>query len=266
MMHPDISCCRGPLVSVEGISGAGKTYLTRMLAATQVKHEAAPVIIEGFSGRQRSGRRNLGRDLLRVLVSASGDDKFLRSGYPAAETLLLLAIKMYDYETSIPHLASGQVVIEGRSLYTTAVYQSIILCPGDAEALAQAREILEMASEWRPLPDLTILVTDDPAAAIDRAERRDDRTVSDEERRIHFRAAVLYEHLAAEDPARIQVLDRRIQDNPAALNSMQDWISRACDRIGCLPEPWAMCRYCTGPCRLRGTSATAATPDTSPGG
>jgi hypothetical protein len=55
--------------------------------------------------------------------------------------------------------------------------------------------------------------------------RRDDRTVSDEERRIHVRAAALYEHLAAEDPVRIHVLDRRIQDNAAALNSMQDWIS-----------------------------------------
>ena len=49
--------------------------------------------------------------------------------------------------------------------------------------LGEAREILELAAEWRPLPDLTILITDDPATAISRAERRDNRTVAGEEPR-----------------------------------------------------------------------------------
>ena len=52
-MRPSTSCCRGPLVSVEGISGAGKTYLTRMLAASLAKQEAAPVVTEGFSARKQ---------------------------------------------------------------------------------------------------------------------------------------------------------------------------------------------------------------------
>ncbi len=223
-MRPDTSCCRGPLVSVEGISGAGKTYLTRMLAASLAKQEAAPVVTEGFSARKQPGRRDLGRDLLRVLVSASGGDRFLRSSDPAADTLLLLAIKMYDYETNLPELASGHVVIEGRSLHTTAIYQAIILCPGDAEALTQAREILELGAEWRPPPDLTILITDDLATAISRVERRDNRTVTGEERHIHLRAAALYEQLAADDPARVRVrvLDRRLQDNATALTQCRN--------------------------------------------
>ncbi len=256
-MRPDTSCCRGPLVSVEGISGAGKTYLTRMLAASLAKQEAAPVVTEGFSARKQPGRRDLGRDLLRVLVSASGGDRFLRSSDPAADTLLLLAIKMYDYETNLPELASGHVVIEGRSLHTTAIYQSIILCPGDAEALTQAREILELAAEWRPPPDLTILLTDDLATAISRVEQRDNRTVAGEERHIHLRAAALYQQLAADDPARVRVLDRRLQDDATALNSMQEWISQARDRIACLPDPWAMRRHCADSCRLRGNSRSA---------
>lgn len=251
-MHPGISCCRGPLVSVEGISGVGKTYLTRMLAASLAEHEVAYVVTEGFSARQQPGTRDLGRDLLRVLASASGGDIFLRGGYPAAETLLLLAIKMYDYETSIPQLASGHVVMEGRSLHTTAIYQSMILCPGDAEALTQAREILDLAARWRPLPDLTILITDDPATAISRAERRDNRTITGEERRIHLRAAALYEQFAAADPVRIRILDRRRQDTATALNSMQEWINQARHQVPCLPEPWAMRRHCTGSCRLCG--------------
>jgi len=42
---------------------------------------------------------------------------------------------------------------------------------------------------------------------------------------------------------RIRVLDRRLQDNATALNSMQEWISQGRDRIACLPDPWAMRRY-----------------------
>jgi dTMP kinase len=83
-MHLDTFCCRGPLVSVEGIRGVGKTYLTQMLAASLAKQEAAPVVTEDFSARQQPGRRDLGRDLLKVLTSASGGDRFLRGGYPAA--------------------------------------------------------------------------------------------------------------------------------------------------------------------------------------
>jgi len=264
-MQPDISCSRGPLVSVEGISGVGKTYLTGMLATSLAHQEAAPLVTKGFSARHQPDRRDLDRDLLRVLISASGGDRFLRSAYPAVDTLLLLGIKMYDYETSIPQLAGGHVVIEGRSLDTTAIFQSIIFCPSDTEALIQAREILKLAAEWRPLPDLTILITDDPATAINRSERRDNRTVGSEERRIHLRAAVMYEQFAAEDPARFRILNRRLQDNASALNSMQEWISQARDRITCLPEPWAMRRYCAGSCRLGETRATAATPDRPPG-
>jgi dTMP kinase len=264
-MHLDF-CCRGPLVSVEGISGVGKTYLTQMLAASLAKQEAAPVVTEDFTARQQPGRRDLGRDLLKVLTSASSGDRFLRGGYPAAETLLLLAIKMYDYETSLPQLASGHVVIEGRSLHTTAIYQSVILYSGDTEALTQAREILQLAGQWRPLPDLTILLTDDPATAISRAELRDNRTIAPEERRIHFRAAALYDQLAADDTTRIRVLDRRLDDAATALNSMQEWISQARHQISCLPESWAIPKECTGSCRLRGMPAPAGTTRTPPGG
>ena len=92
------------------------------------------------------------------------------------------------------------------------------------------------------------------------------------ERRIHLCAAALYEQpctnspvrtalyeqLAADDPARIRVLDRRLQDNATALNSMREWISQARDRIPCLPDPWAMRRYCADSCRLRGNVHSAA--------
>ena len=124
----------------------GKSYLTQRLADDLAGHNAQPLVLEEFSARQQPGRRDLGRDLLQILVSVSGGDRFLRGGHLAAETLSLLAIKMFDYETSRSHLAKGRTVIEGRSLHTVAIYQSVIQNPNDEEALEEARGILGIAS------------------------------------------------------------------------------------------------------------------------
>ena len=74
---------------------------------------------------------DLGREFLHALIGAADGDRFLRGGHLHAETLLLLAIKTYDYESH--HAGSGRrpIIIDGRSLDTTAVYQSVLMYPGD---------------------------------------------------------------------------------------------------------------------------------------
>ena len=131
----------------------------------------APLVIEAFTER-RAGA-DLGRSLLRALVSASDGDRFLRGGHPASETLLLLAVKLHDFETARAQLREGRTVIEGRSVHSVAAYQSLIIERDDDRALELARRILATAARWRPLPDLTVILTDEPAAAIRRAEHRD---------------------------------------------------------------------------------------------
>src|SRR5438309_735020 len=105
-------CTRGLLVSVEGITGVGKTYLTsRAFEALDDK----PLVLDGFS-RRAPERPELGQALLRALREASGTDPFLRGGTPLAEALLLLAmaIKRHDLDMVIPVLSAGRAVIEGR--------------------------------------------------------------------------------------------------------------------------------------------------------
>jgi dTMP kinase len=85
-------------VSIEGLNGVGKTYLTtRVIKAAADCGEEPPQVIEEFSSRAGSDG-DLGRRLLRALVVASGGERFLRAGFPRSETLLLLAIKMHDFE------------------------------------------------------------------------------------------------------------------------------------------------------------------------
>ena len=200
---------RGLLVSVEGVSGTGKTFLTRRLLEEHSGIAAGAVVIDEFSRRPRGG--DLGHDLLRTLTDAAAGDPLLRGGRPAAETLLLLAIKAHDYEAHcLPALAQGRIVLEGRSLHCVAVYQALILHPDDDEqAFAEMLAILDNAAQWRPLPALTFLVTDDPAEAAARAEKRDGRPFSEEYRRTHHRAAALYDQAAAAAPGNIVVIDRR---------------------------------------------------------
>ncbi|MGH4013762.1 MAG: dTMP kinase [Pseudonocardiaceae bacterium] len=221
----------GRLISIEGLNGVGKTYLTaRVLQAAHDHGQQPPLVIEEFS-RRTDNDTDLGRHLLRALVTASRGERFLRAGFPKSETLLLLAIKIHDYEAALPALRAGHTVIEGRSLHSTAVYQSLIMNPDDDEAaLTIAEQILHSASGWRPLPDLTIVLTDDVEAAVSRAEARDGVTYTAEQWRLHHRAAALFERLATTDPGHVRLLDRREHDADALVPTIGEWIVAAAAR------------------------------------
>lgn len=212
---------RGSLISVEGISGAGKTYLTHRLA-----RDPGIRTIEPFTERTNVGPGTLGDQLLRALITAAHGEHFLRAGHPGTETVLLLAVKTFDFEQCLPLLTRGEAVIEGRGLDSIAVYQSLITYPDDIErSHAEARAILAIAAQWRPLPDMTILVADDVTTAVSRAEQRDSRRFTAEQVSIHHEADTLFRLLAADHPDRFQVIDRRTTGIRQAQAQCTDWIS-----------------------------------------
>src|SRR5258706_55721 len=111
----------GFLVSLEGISGAGKTYFTKKLTA--MLDDKTTRFVSELS--ERSGK---GLDSQIISVLHHTGDRFFRSGMPLAETFLLLALKMADYEAHIADaLQRGLTVVEDRSIDTVAIYQAILL-------------------------------------------------------------------------------------------------------------------------------------------
>ena len=216
---------RGLLVSAEGITGSGKTYLIQHMLAEHEVLKARAVELEEFSRRPSHGE--LGHEILAALAEAADGDRFLRGGRPATETLLLLAIKTYDYEAyCAPALRRGRLVFEGRSLHSIAVYQSLILYPGDDEkAYQEMWALLDLAIQWRPLPDMTFLVMDDVNASIERAEGRDRTIFSPEEKRFHYRAAELYNRLAVDVRTRVDIIDRRLLNSADAIVLMRSRIN-----------------------------------------
>jgi dTMP kinase len=160
-----------------------------------------------------------------------------------------MAVKRHDLDTVLPDLAGGQAVVEGRSVDTTAVCQALLLHPDDPDAaLRTATDLLDLASSYRPLPDLTILVTDDPSEALERAQRRDRCVFTGEQADFMRKASALFERLAATDPARYRVVDRRHVDEHEATEQIRTWIGHADAGLGCLTEPWqgpgAACMCC----------------------
>lgn len=241
-------CTRGPLIAVEGVTGVGKTYLTSRAITTL---DDKPLPLEGFSQR-RTGHPGpgSGKALLDGLRAASAADPFLRGGAPLAETLILLAIKRDDLDTVVPELAGGRAVIEGRSVDSTAVCQALLLHPGNPDAaLTTATALLDLAASFRPLPDLSVLITDDASQAVARTQRRDRCVLTGEQAAFMQAAATLYERVAATDPARYRVLDRRNVGEDDAAEQIRAWILHAAqtDR-SCLYEPWqgpqARCLCC----------------------
>ncbi|GGN38364.1 dTMP kinase [Actinoplanes campanulatus] len=241
-------CTRGTLVSVEGVTGVGKTYLTRH-AITLL--DTTPSLLEEFSARTDTPP-DLGSALLRALREASAGDPFLRGGTPTAEALVLLAIKRRDLDAVIAEIAGGRLVLEGRGVDSTAVCQAVLLHPDDpAAALATATALLSLAASYRPLPDRTILVTDDPHRAITRAQRRDRCVFTDEQATFMRSVCALFEQVAATDPARYRVVDRRTLGEHDATRLIGSLIQNTDVELTCVSEPWrgpqAPCMYCGRP-------------------
>ena len=110
----------GLLVSLEGISGVGKSYFEDKLKSV-LKNENVIFISEIID------RKKQGFDLKIIDLLKSTGSKFFDSGYPITETFLLLALKMYDYEKMIKDSLENNIVIENRSIDTIAIYQAFLL-------------------------------------------------------------------------------------------------------------------------------------------
>lgn len=207
-------------ISLEGVSGCGKSFLLTLLR--EELQEALVTVIEEIEDRQGHG---FDLDLLSLLRKSG--DRFFRSGYPRADTLLLLALLAHDTQQYIePALASGQIVLEDRSVDTVAVYQALIMHPVAPEetVLTEASRLYTLACQWHHLPDLTFLLIDDFTTTAQRAQERSAEAYQPEEMALLRRAYLLYDRYAQAHADRIIRLDRRVLDNDAIIAQMKTTI------------------------------------------
>src|SRR3954463_3305788 len=196
-----------PLVTIEGLDGAGKTTLAAGLG------EALPgaVLLREPGGVAAAER-------VRELVK----DPALRVGARAEALLYAAARAQLGEERVRPELERGALVVLDRFVDSSLAYQ------GAARGLGiDAVAAINAFATGGLQPDRTLLLRVDPAAGRARLAGRGEAPDRLEQEADPFFAAVAaaYDELAAAEPKRIRVLDGEAQPSAVvdeALEAMDD--------------------------------------------
>jgi dTMP kinase len=182
---------RGLFVTFEGIDRSGKTTQARLLCDAL----GAEAIGVREPGGTAVGERV--RDLLKDASTEIG---------PESEALLFAAARAELVARVIrPALEQGKVVVSDRFLDSSLAYQGAARGLGVEEV-----ERINRFATGGLVPDLTLLLEIDPAAAAARAGESD--RFEGEGRELQERVLTAYEQLAEADPGRWRRIDA---DRPA---------------------------------------------------
>jgi dTMP kinase len=199
---------RGRFITFEGIEGAGKSSLSRAMAAALAAQESVRPTGRVIITTREPGGTPLAEDI-RDLVLARRETGMP----PATELLLMFAARAAHVAQLIePALVRGDWVLCDRFTDASRAYQ------GGGRGL-DAGSIDSLANMAHPglTPDLTLLLDLPAELGLQRARGRGDAGDRFEDEALGFFARVRerYLELAAREPHRIRVLDATLP--PAAL-------------------------------------------------
>ena len=182
----------GTFITFEGGEGTGKSTQIRLLAE---RLEAAGVIVRVL---REPGGTVVGEAVRRILL----DPDHAEMGV-SAEILLYEASRAQLVEQVIrPALAAGEVVLCDRFSDSTTAYQ------GYARGVDLARIAeLNRAATGGLVPDRTLVLDIDPAVGITRATAETTDRLESEDLAFHSRVREGFLAIAAEEPARVGVID-----------------------------------------------------------
>lgn len=196
-----MSAARGIWITLEGGDGSGKTTQAALLEAW-LDAQGRDVL-----RTREPGGSEVGVLIRDIVLHHRGDIA------PRAEALLYAADRAHHVATVVrPALERGVVVIQDRYLDSSVAYQG-------AGRVLDAQEVRDL-SLWAAegaLPDLTVLLDLDPAAArrrLDSADKPFDRLEAEREE-FHQRVREAYLALAAAEPERFLVVEAA--QDPAAI-------------------------------------------------
>jgi len=196
-----VSAARGIWITLEGGDGSGKTTQAALLEAW-LDARGRDVL-----RTREPGGSEVGVLIRDIVLHHRGDIA------PRAEALLYAADRAHHVATVVrPALERGVVVIQDRYLDSSVAYQG-------AGRVLDAQEVRDL-SLWAAegaLPDLTVLLDLDPAAArrrLDSADKPFDRLEAEREE-FHQRVREAYLALAAAEPERFLVVEAA--QDPAAI-------------------------------------------------
>ena len=189
---------RGRFITFEGPEGSGKSTQLRLLGE-RLRRSGQDVL-----ETQEPGGTAIGTQIRHVLLDAKN-----RELCPTAELLLMFASRAQNVDQLIlPALSAGRTVLADRFTDSTLVYQGV----GRGLGADMVYELDRIACRGL-IPDLTLLIDIDAETGLARARRRSARTEDSETRMeeqdvgFHRRVRDAYRQLAADEPARVKLID-----------------------------------------------------------
>jgi dTMP kinase len=202
----------GAWITLEGGDGSGKTTQSNLLSDWLI--DAGHTVVR----TREPGGSEVGQLIRDIVLHHRGDIA------PRAEALLYAADRAHHVATVVrPALERGEVVLQDRYLDSSVAYQGA----GRVLDATEIRDLSLWAAEGA-LPDLTVLLDLDPAAARARLDSDDkpfDRLEA-EKSEFHGRVRDAFLGLAAAEPDRFLVLD--------AAASVDEIAARIRDRVEAL--------------------------------
>ncbi len=181
----------GTLITIEGISGSGKTYYFNKL---KEKYKDDSRVI--FNGEITDGNhKDYGSKIFDILFSTKS--RFFDIGNPKAEALLIAAKQAFDEDNYIlPMLEDDKVVISDRGFDTICIIEGIMFTRKYGGRLEDNVDMMySTLSNFNKVPDLTIVLDGNFSKALLKAEKRDNLPYTNEEKEILFSSSLLYKEL-----------------------------------------------------------------------
>jgi dTMP kinase len=216
----------GLFITLEGIDGTGKSTQLRLLAQ-HLKKRGFAVRATREPGGTKTGER------IRKILLASTTTQLT----PLAELALIYAARAQHLQEVIrPALAKGEIVVSDRYNDASLAYQGC-----GRELGAETVRAFDRIICARTQPDLTIVLDLPPHLSLKRAQGRETRRKSKQERfelqgmRFHKRVRDAYLAIARKEPRRVKVVqaDRPVAEVQAEIRKLVDaFLARRLKRTG----------------------------------
>lgn len=181
----------GKLITLEGISGMGKTYYFNLMK--ELNKDKDMIFNREITDENHKGTNKKIFDIL-----MSSNSRFFDLGNPKMETLLIAAKQANDENQFIvPNIEKGKNVVSDRGFDTICIVEAVMFAKMyGGNSLKYAEEIYSWLKNFNKLPDATILLTGEYENAIKRAELRDNKKYSIEELKILKKTYILFQKFA----------------------------------------------------------------------
>lgn len=186
---------KGIIISLEGASGVGKSFLLNKLkkahniiTISEISDDLADFTTVIFSLINRINKTN---------------DIFFLNAPPLSTFYLVLANYVHNFESKLnEELTKGSIVVLDRGPHSTALLQSVLLnfrLHDENQILSTYKRLLSSISAIVPMPDAAFILQHDINSCIERVEQREGKRCNETERNFIILTAKIYERIGMGD-------------------------------------------------------------------